>query len=544
VAGDDAADVGEADAGALEFGVGVKTLEDAEEFGGVFHVEADAVVADVEDMFGGIYTLGDGADFDERMEGAGGVFDGVFDEVGPDLAEHGGVGADGGQRFDFPVDGFFAVEADVAHDAGDEFVVIDGGDLHLGAAHAGEFEEIVDETAHATSGVGDDGEVAGGLFVEGSAGVFGEEGGEAVDVAERGAEVVGDGVGEGFELLVGDFEAGVLELEVAVELADAGVRAFALGDVADDGEHFGTLVGFERTEHDIDGEFGVVLAASVEFEACAHGAGAGGGEVGGEVAAVAGVEALGEELFEALSGELVAFPAEELFGAAVGAGDMAAGVDLDHGVGSVVEEPLEHAFALAEGFLGAKALADIAADEQAGSEEEEDGEAAAAEGDGGGGDGGAGGVGGVFGEAAPLLLLHAENDTAQAFDGALAGEEVGAAGDDVERAAAVFGDAGVHDFDRREEGGFEFVELALLARVVGGFAAEGGERRAEGGFGFIEAGDEGFGTGKNEAAGSGLHGEDLDGEVFEAAEGLVGLLDAFEGVVKALRVPSGGEGNQ
>ena len=83
-----------------------------------------------------------------------------------------------------------------------------------------------------------------------------------------------------------------------------------------------------------------------------------------------------------------------------------------------------------------------------------------------------------------------------------------------------------------------------VARVVGGFAAEGGERRAEGGFGFIEAGDEGFGTGKNEAAGSGLHGEDLDGEVFEAAEGLVGLLDAFEGVVKALRVPSGGEGNQ
>src|SRR3954468_19075945 len=45
----DAADVGEADPGALELLVAVQALEDAEELVGVLHVEADAVVPDAVD---------------------------------------------------------------------------------------------------------------------------------------------------------------------------------------------------------------------------------------------------------------------------------------------------------------------------------------------------------------------------------------------------------------------------------------------------------------------------------------------------------------
>lgn len=544
MASDDAADIREADAGALEFGLGVEALKDAEEFGGVFHVESDAVIAHVEDVFGGVYALGNGADFDARVGGGRGVFGGVLDEIGPDLPEHGGVGADGGQRFDVPLDGFFAIEADVADDAGDELVVVEGGDIHLGPTHAGKREQIVDEAAHAASGVGDDGKVAGGFFVEGSAGVFGEQGGEAVDVAEGCAEVVRDGVGEGFELLVGDFEAGVLELEVAVEFADFGVGAFAFGDVANDGERFRSLVGFERAEHDIDGEFAVVLAAAGEFEAGAHGAGARAGEVGGEMAAVAGVETLRQKLFEALSGEFIASPPEKAFGLAVGAGDLTAGADLDDGVGGVVEQALEHAFALAHGLFGAETLANIAANEEAGADEENDGESAAEKGDGGVGESGVGRRGRVFGEEATLLLLHEQDDAAQPVNGSLAAEEWGRSGRDIEISLPTLGDARAHDLDGGGDSGFELVEPALLLGVADGVAAQRGERGADGGFGPLEGRQQAFGAGQHKATRRRLHGKRLDHNGLKPVENAVGLLDAFEGALEALSVPAGGRGDQ
>ena len=48
MAGDDAADVGQADAGPLILARGVQALEDAEQLAGVAHVETDPVVADEE----------------------------------------------------------------------------------------------------------------------------------------------------------------------------------------------------------------------------------------------------------------------------------------------------------------------------------------------------------------------------------------------------------------------------------------------------------------------------------------------------------------
>src|SRR4051812_37215509 len=62
---------------------------------------------------------------------------------------------------------------------------------------------------------------------------------KATDVAERRSEVVGDGVGEGLQLLVGFFELrGALPdslLELLVEYANLFLGALALGYVAGDG---------------------------------------------------------------------------------------------------------------------------------------------------------------------------------------------------------------------------------------------------------------------------------------------------------------------
>ena len=59
-------------------------------------------------------------------------------------------------------------------------------------------------------GAGDRRDVAPALVVEFFRGVLAEEAGEAVDVAQRRAQIMGDGVGEGPELLVGGLELRVL----------------------------------------------------------------------------------------------------------------------------------------------------------------------------------------------------------------------------------------------------------------------------------------------------------------------------------------------
>ena len=55
------------------------------------------------------------------------------------------------------------------------------------------------------------------------------------------AQVVGDGVGEGFEFLVGGGQFGSAHLdamlEVGIEFEDLIFEAFAFGDVAGDGGH-------------------------------------------------------------------------------------------------------------------------------------------------------------------------------------------------------------------------------------------------------------------------------------------------------------------
>src|SRR5206468_5282180 len=101
VPADDAMHGGQTNAGAFKFLGAVETLEDTEELIGVFHVEANPVVANED---GGLAIGLEGPDFDHRLGPRAGVFDGVGKEVGKDLLEKTGVALDGRQGLQTPLD--------------------------------------------------------------------------------------------------------------------------------------------------------------------------------------------------------------------------------------------------------------------------------------------------------------------------------------------------------------------------------------------------------------------------------------------------------
>ena len=76
VSADDAGDCGEANAGAFEVLVPVKTVEGVEEFFSVVHVEAGAVVANEPGVLGGVP-----AEFDGRLRNSSGELDRVAKKI-------------------------------------------------------------------------------------------------------------------------------------------------------------------------------------------------------------------------------------------------------------------------------------------------------------------------------------------------------------------------------------------------------------------------------------------------------------------------------
>ena len=90
MARDDTLDDGEADAGAFELRVAMQPLEHAEQLVRASHVEAGAVVLHPI----GVFPVGRGAaPLDGGFGSPPGVFDGVGEEINPNLAQHGPVAA-------------------------------------------------------------------------------------------------------------------------------------------------------------------------------------------------------------------------------------------------------------------------------------------------------------------------------------------------------------------------------------------------------------------------------------------------------------------
>src|SRR5207245_5135846 len=93
-------DVRQADARALEFVGAMKTLEDAEELGGVRHVEADTVVAHADHHLT-VLLPGD-AHLDPRMRALPRVLHRIGDEIRENEPKHLAIAADPRQRSALP----------------------------------------------------------------------------------------------------------------------------------------------------------------------------------------------------------------------------------------------------------------------------------------------------------------------------------------------------------------------------------------------------------------------------------------------------------
>src|SRR5579859_4226267 len=150
---DDARNGGQADAGAFKFLGAMQPLEHAEEFAGIFHIEAHAVVADKDDRVAVGFDL---ADFDLGALARPGVFGGVRKEIGKDHLEQTGIALDGGQLLHLPIDmaiGDF--KFDVSDDALHELIEIGALAGKFLFADPAEIEEIIDEPAHVLAAFAD-----------------------------------------------------------------------------------------------------------------------------------------------------------------------------------------------------------------------------------------------------------------------------------------------------------------------------------------------------------------------------------------------------
>ena len=211
----DAADVGEANAGAFELVFSMEALKDTEELVGISHVKSDSVVGDRKNEFG---LGGLGSDFNNGGLPAGAVFDRVGDKIDPHEAKHGGIALDDGQRGDAPDDiAETFVSFKIADDRFNRFGEINFLPGQLGAAHAREGEEVIDQGAHAAGGAGDQAEIPLRFWERLKGLVRSEDVGEAADVAERRAEVMRDRIAEGFKFGVEGLEFGGALLDAVFE---------------------------------------------------------------------------------------------------------------------------------------------------------------------------------------------------------------------------------------------------------------------------------------------------------------------------------------
>jgi hypothetical protein len=109
----------------------------------------------------------------------------------------------------------------------------------LRAAHARQVEQVVDQAAHALHRSAHPNQIVLRFSLQRRPIVLEQKPAEAVDGPQRRPQVVGHGVRERFELLVGPLQLGRALLDAGLQLAGELTQfllcLLALGDVADDG---------------------------------------------------------------------------------------------------------------------------------------------------------------------------------------------------------------------------------------------------------------------------------------------------------------------
>ena len=232
---DDALDVGQADARALELVVAVQALEYAEQFVSITRIEPRAVVAN------GDYRLaspaGGAADSDDCMGAGGGKLHGVGEQIDQHQAQQGPVGPHRRQRADFPDDASCPrLCLKIAQSLLSQLIEIN---LHLSqflVSEARERQQVINQTPHPACRLRNRGQMMEAFFGKRWADVLFQQFHEARDVAQRRAQIVGDGITERLQILVG-----LLQLRRAIDDALLQLRVedtylifrpFALRDVA------------------------------------------------------------------------------------------------------------------------------------------------------------------------------------------------------------------------------------------------------------------------------------------------------------------------
>src|SRR4051812_9235512 len=216
----------------------MEPLENSKQLGTVTRVETDAIVAHEKSR---LAPSGLCAHLDAGFRTLAGIFQGIAKEIDEGLPERHRIRMDGGEAADFP-DNFTVARFGPQSLDGmiHEGFHSDGDELQFRAAHLGECEQVVDKVAHLFGGTGNNVEQFPIFRIEFGAGGASEHFRKTINVPERGAQIVRNGIAESLQFFISGLELdSALEnaiLEFGVELANLLLGALALGDVAN---HFG-----------------------------------------------------------------------------------------------------------------------------------------------------------------------------------------------------------------------------------------------------------------------------------------------------------------
>ena len=172
-------------------------MEHAEKFSSMLRLNADALVFDPETY---VRAADFGTDEDVRLFVGGDELDGIGEKVGDGLGEGGFVGDDGMRRIDSNVGGRWLHGRIGIDDFGDEFAYENWAKLQIRTGDAADGENVGHETFHPGGTMGDFGKVGPAVFGKEVAEVLFEGMVISGDSTDGCTQVMGNGVGEFFEL--------------------------------------------------------------------------------------------------------------------------------------------------------------------------------------------------------------------------------------------------------------------------------------------------------------------------------------------------------
>jgi hypothetical protein len=200
----------------------VEPLKDPEQLVGILHVEPHPVVAD-EDRVPAVARST--PDLDGRHLARAGVLDGIREQVGEYDLHEAGVALHRGELADQPPD------QSVPHINTEflESIVYQRGKwrgtgVHFLTPQLSQIQQIIHQPPHVLGTFLNPAEIVLRFGVETRPGVLHQDPGEAIDLAQRGPEIVGHRIGEGLQLPVRRSELGRTvsdsTLEALVQVAD------------------------------------------------------------------------------------------------------------------------------------------------------------------------------------------------------------------------------------------------------------------------------------------------------------------------------------